>query len=85
MKVVLSPRARDDLRQIQTYIAYEKVSAAARVATRLSMKAARAINNNPNRKDHLSGSRDRSRKRGANNSALTYHCLACVSLLSASV
>jgi len=40
----------------------------------------RAINNHPNRKDHLSGSRDRSRKRGANKCALTYHCLACVCL-----
>jgi plasmid stabilization system protein ParE len=35
MKVILSPRARDDLRQIQTYIAYDNVSAAARVASRI--------------------------------------------------
>jgi plasmid stabilization system protein ParE len=35
MKVVLSPRAVDDLREIQAYIAYDNVSAAARVASRI--------------------------------------------------
>ena len=35
MRVVFAPRARDDLRQIQSYIAYDNVTAAARVAGRI--------------------------------------------------
>lgn len=32
MKVIFSPRARDELREIQIYIAFDNVAAAARVA-----------------------------------------------------
>lgn len=35
MKVFLSPRAVDDLRAIQAYVAYYNVSAAARIASRI--------------------------------------------------
>lgn len=35
MKVIFSPRARDELREIQIYIAFDNVAAAARVASRI--------------------------------------------------
>ena len=43
MKVIFSPRARDELREIQIYIAFDNVAAAARVASRIRGERAAAL------------------------------------------